>query len=190
MYCIKPNYVSREDAQQGFENEQRSKDEWQNEVYACAREIALERGFKSVLDLGTGGGFKLLKYFAEFETLGVDLPENVKFLREKYRNRKWESFFAGPGTAFDLVICADAIEHVDNPDTIIGYIKIAEPKAVVISTPDRALLPSGKDGPPFNPAHVREWTFEEFENYISQYFNIERHFYSNKKQWTQCVVCS
>lgn len=190
MYCIKDGYISREGALQDCENEQRMKDEWQNEVYACAWELAWERGYQSVLDLGTGSGFKLMKYFSSFETLGVELPANVDFLARTYPNRRWSEFCRGPMEQFDLVICADAIEHVDNPDTIIGFIQAAEPKVVVLSTPDRALLRCGQDGPPANTKHVREWTFAEFENYVSHYFKIEQHFHSNKKQATQCVVCA
>ena len=62
------------------------------------------------------------------------------------------------------------------------------PKKIVLSTPDRDLL-FNHNGPPKNPAHVREWSYKEFRQYISQYFEIEDHFISNKNQCTQVIIC-
>jgi hypothetical protein len=103
---------------------------------------------------------------------------------------------------YDLLICADVIEHVKNPDALLDFIKRAKPKTVVISTPDRDVLVelfykwyletdpawTGFNGPPFNQCHLREWSFVEFENYISLHLEIETHFHCPREMACQCIV--
>ena len=43
-------------------------------------------------------------------------------------------------------------------------------------------------GPPINPAHLREWTFKEFRQYVSQHFDIVDHRITNAAQWTQMII--
>ena len=40
----------------------------------------------TVLDIGTGSGFKLLKYFNNYDTIGMDLTPTVNWLKSKYPN--------------------------------------------------------------------------------------------------------
>lgn len=186
-YCIKDGYTPR--LRNRFFDDTPLKDEWQNEVYARARELADAHGFKSVLDIGTGSGYKLLKYFPEHETLGMDLPKTVKWLRRNYPHRQWTDQFQ-PREGFDLVICADVIEHIPDPDQVLELIERCGAKMAVISTPDRALLKRGHDGPPGNKAHVREWAFDEFAQYIGGRFRVVDHFISNVVQSTQVIVAA
>jgi 2-polyprenyl-3-methyl-5-hydroxy-6-metoxy-1,4-benzoquinol methylase len=92
----------------------------------------------------------------------------------------------------DLVICADVIEHVKNPDELIHFIIKMDPEHIVISTPDRDLLHEklgrSQTGPPGNTHHIREWSFDEFENYISRNFNIIRH-EKIRKEYGQVIYC-
>lgn len=186
-YCIKDGYTPR--LRNRFFDDTPLKDEWQNEVYLKARAIADDRGFRTVLDIGTGSAYKLVKYFAEFETLGMDLPRTVKWLRRTYPTRQWTDRFE-PYTGFDLVICADVIEHIPDPDQVLDLIEKCRPKVAVISTPDRSLLKRGLSGPPGNKAHVREWDFEEFAMYIGRRFRVVDHFISNRIQATQVIVAA
>lgn len=186
-YCIKAGYTAR--LKNRYFDDTPLKDEWQKEVYARAREIADERGFRSVLDVGTGSGFKLLKYFSDFETLGMDLPPTVKWLKRTYPQRNWTDKFE-PLTGFELLICADVIEHIPDPDQVLDLIERCQPQVAIISTPDRSLLKRGHDGPPGNKAHVREWAFDEFNQYISKRFQVLDHFISNQFQCTQVVVAA
>ncbi len=168
------------------------KDEWQDSVYSGARDLAVEHGLYTVLDFGTGSGFKLIKYFAAFDTCGVDLPGAVGALKVKYPGRRWgwantfdPSTVCGPGP--DLLICADVIEHVDDPDQLLSIFTSMRPRWMVISTPDRDLLQTPL-GPPANPQHVREWAFDEFQQYMSHWFHVVRHWHTNKAQATQAVI--
>ena len=88
----------------------------------------------------------------------------------------------------ELVICADVIEHLQNPDVIVEAIKKSGAKIAVISTPDRSLIPGGMSGPPRNPHHVREWTMKEFDSYLRQHFDVLEHYICNAEQFTQVVV--
>lgn len=188
-YFIPDDYIIR-DAVQDFEGEAKMQDGWQNEVYAEARALMDAHGLQSVLDIGTGSGFKLIKYFRDKLTFGIDLPPAVQMLRDKYPDRQWGTSLFDCLHGYDLIICSDVIEHVDDPDGLCNLIKcVADVKYAVISTPDRDLVTTQpKLGPPRNTCHVREWTFAEFGAYMRSHFNVERHFYSNKAQCTQCVV--
>jgi SAM-dependent methyltransferase len=184
-YCIKDGYTAR--LNNRYFDDTPLKDEWQKEVYERARALADSFGLNSVLDIGTGSGYKLLKYFSDKETLGIDLPRTVSWLKQTYPDRNWTDE-QEPHTDFDLIICSDVIEHMRDPDQLLNLIQQCNPRYSVISTPDRAMLTRGQDGPPGNKAHAREWTFEEFAQYIGRRFSIIEHFISNFEQCTQVII--
>ena len=45
------------------------------------------------------------------------------------------------------------------------------------------------DGPPRNPAHQREWNYNEFNRYISEYFDVIDQRVTNLQQATQMIIC-
>ena len=166
--------------------------EWQLEVYQFAREIRDRESLKSVADLGCGSASKLVTYFSEFLTVGVDVPQTCARLRNRWPDRHWvETGFGSPlPFPVDLVIASDVIEHLLDPNELLNYIQTLRPKFIVLSTPDRNLLRSGThNGPPKNPAHIREWSFAEFRAYVEESFDIEEHFISCTAQATQCMLC-
>jgi SAM-dependent methyltransferase len=185
-YCLPQNYITRPEPI--FHDDTTLKDEYQKEVYAEARDYYDRYEFNTVLDLGCGSAFKLLKYFPEALTIGVDLPSTVDWLRRNHTERAWRDWDDGPTNA-ELVICADMIEHVKDPDEVINFIERCKPTLIVISTPDRSLLEKGKEGPPNNEAHVREWTFDEFGEYLRQRWVIIDQKVVNYQQSTQVAVC-
>ena len=190
-YFIPDKYTARLDAEQDFEGENKVDDTYQDEVYCIARKLADDHNYHTILDVGTGSGFKLMKYFKNFATVGLDLPPAIPLLREKYPDRKWVTQSEAPAEA-DIIICSDVIEHVVDPDALCEFIKSLNPKHAVISTPDRDLVCEVHNqpplGPPRNVTHVREWDFTEFEGYMRSHFNVEHFFYSNLRQFTMCAV--
>jgi hypothetical protein len=94
----------------------------------------------------------------------------------------------------DLVICADVIKHVDDPDALIGFLVKRARYWIVVSTPDRDLMYGYRlinkhyHGPPKNPSHIREWTMPEFGCYVREFVKIERHAISNRHQGAQMIV--
>ena len=132
----------------------------------------------SILELGSGSGYKLNKYFTEnnFDTYGMDLQHSIDHCKVKYTNGNWfvDNFdqpFPKLDKKFDVIISFDVIEHLERPDNFMSKIKqYSDQKTrVFISTPDRNVLygeNEGINGPPFNKLHVREWNFMEFKLFI------------------------
>ena len=188
-YQIKRGYIHRNEVQ--FFDDTNLKDEWQNEVYVYAKQYCNTFKLNNVLDFGCGSGFKLMKYFHDVETIGVDLSPTVLYLQKKYPKKKWHSTdtISISKIESELIICSDVIEHVANPQNLIeAFLQVPNLKFLVISTPDRNLVPGKKFGPPQNPCHYREWSFEEFEKFIAEKFDVIEHVHSNFSQWTQMIV--
>jgi 2-polyprenyl-3-methyl-5-hydroxy-6-metoxy-1,4-benzoquinol methylase len=186
-YHIKESYVHNLN-NKDFDDTELT-DQWQKEVYEFAEKVFKDNNFQSVLDIGTGSGYKLMKHFHNYKTLGIDIPKTVEFLKNKYPNKDWSDNFESK-KGYDLIISSDVIEHIPNPDILLDLIANCEPKLILLSTPDRSLMYNTEhNGPPSNSSHVREWNMEEFKNYIETKFDILDHFISNKKQATQVILC-
>lgn len=167
-------------------------DEWQREVYELARELMSEHAMRSVIDVGCGSGFKLVELLGEYETTGIEVERTWEWLQTKYPSRRWlrSSEAARAPLEADLVVCADVIEHVANPDAFMGFLSGIRCSRLVISTPDRELVAGVDDaGPPGNPAHYREWSAPEFERYVGLWFEVESRADFREGSSTQALVC-
>lgn len=161
-------------------------DQFQKDVYIFARKLVHPGAV--VHDIGCGSGYKLAVYFRDCDTTGFDLPFLMPFLRQRWPRNKWEpiDLSAEPPRA-DLVICADVIEHIREPNTLMRYMRRSGAPRLVLSTPERSLLKCGTDdGPPRNPCHVREWDRFEFAAYVKQWFHIRSHIVSVQTQIVEC----
>lgn len=188
QYCIMPGYRERKSVPHF--DDTGLKDEFQRSVYERAREQFDKHELSTVLDLGCGSGWKLLEFFGENPTAGVEVEPTLSFLKKTWPDRLW---FANEEAAsyYDLVICSDVIEHVQNPDTILFEILRYRPKVVVMSTPDREQLPGADPlGPPKNRHHVREWNQREFLQYLQQYFAITSSEVVPGPDATHIVICT
>jgi acetyltransferase-like isoleucine patch superfamily enzyme/glycosyltransferase involved in cell wall biosynthesis len=162
------------------------KDEWQNEVYLHAKDIVEQNNYKTIVDFGCGSGYKLIKYFNEYNTIGIDLPLTVHVLRERYPSKVWQDNL--DPTECDVFIASDVIEHMENPNILLDFIEKCNPKEIILSTPDSNLWVSIiENGPPQNIHHIREWSFDEFRNYIESRFQIVKHTITNEEQRTQMI---
>jgi len=191
-FAIHPGYNHRTEI--AYFDDTENTDNWQREVYERARDLMAREGLRTVYDVGCGSGFKLVELLKDFETTGIDLPETIVSVRRRYPDRNWiaGSFEELELPPADLVICADVIEHVANPDRLLRFIAQSTGNWFVLSTPDRDLVYGWRNrhrfGPPENPAHVREWSMPEFARYVGRTLDIEEHFISNREQATQCVI--
>tara|TARA_R110000796_G_scaffold34373_2_gene88832 strand:- start:1266 stop:1883 length:618 start_codon:yes stop_codon:yes gene_type:complete len=195
-FCLHTEYHSKSNI--FFQDTKEKTDEYQDKVYELFRKVVNECEISNptISDLGAGSGFKLEKWFPEFtgeQVIGYDLEPTISLLRKKYPNKTWvTSNFESIPFKTDLLICADVIEHVMNPDELMSYIMKMNPEHLVISTPDRDLLVQliqrDNNGPPKNPYHVREWSFGEFAEYISQFFDIIEHI-NDPSEYNQYIHC-
>ena len=185
-YFIKSDYAHRTSYE--FYDDTESTDDWQKEVYEHAETLFRLNNFSSIIDFGCGSAYKLIKHFGNVNFVGIDVEETVNKLKQKYPNYTWSENIEDFNN-FDLFISSDVVEHLLDPDVLIENIKKCNPKLIILSTPDRDLLRKGRpDGPPKNPCHVREWNFQEFENYIGSHFTVIEHYISNEIQATQVIV--
>jgi hypothetical protein len=79
-------------------------------------------------------------------------------------------------TKFQLIICSDVLEHMNNPPCLIETIKrhAMSETLVVISTPNRS---QNDHGPSINPAHAQEWEYHEFGVFLQRAgFKLVDHF--------------
>lgn len=191
-YFIKEPYIHRTEWYHCDQRISNVTDGYQHIPYLTAQKLCVDNNFKNVLDIGTGNGWKLVEYFPEFDTTGLEIEPTLNWLKNKYPNHKWaESNFKNKLSEenFDVVLCCDVIEHLMDPDELIEFIESLNFKYLVISTPERKAIQLYQrgycwDGPPDNKAHIREWAFEEFSQYMSDTFEIKEQFMCKNKSET------
>ncbi len=165
---------------------------FQKEVYQKALKLMQAHHWVSVLDVGCGSGYKLIKYLGNYQTLGIDFEPVISQAQKNYPLHAWlnaENCILCDQEA-QLIICADVIEHVDDPAEFLKYvISIKGWKCIMISTPERDLR-RGKShyGPPPNPSHWREWSKKEFYDFVSGYLKVDSHEIINPRQATQLII--
>jgi len=144
--------------------------------YALAASLA--KG-KRVVDLACGEGYGANMIAQQANSvLGVDIDEaTIRHAQEKYVH---PGLTFGVGSMlesetfanlqFDLVVCFEALEHVDDHDTLLSVIKqiLAPDGLLVISTPDTDVY-SGELQQD-NPFHTHELTYSEFQELLSARF--------------------
>lgn len=192
-YFLKDSYVSR--TEYVHYNDQLEEDNWQLEIYLHALGLMKKYNLQKVIDLGCGSAYKLVTYLGEYKTIGLEIKENLDFLKNKYPNKEWleSDFSLNHNLSTDVLICSDVIEHIVDPDDLIEYIKNISFKYLILSTPERDLVYEKDskflDGPPRNPAHQREWNYNEFNRYISDHFEVIDQRVTNLQQATQMIIC-
>lgn len=171
VYELKPTYISRVEPTY-FEDALPDSTAWQADVYRLAAILARQVGAKRLVDVGCGRGEKLMQYAHQFEVTGIDFGNNIDYCRQQHHTGSWISFDLNQSSVTanmfsdSVVICADVIEHLPNPDALIETLRHAAETAkyVLVSTPDRLRVhKKDHDGPPVNIFHIREWSLAELE---------------------------
>lgn len=202
-YFLKPGYKSHKAPRQYNDTEEDALT-YQLEVYQYSGEIAQQFGCRNVLDIGCGYALKLAKYIRPHcrEVVGVDQEHAIDYCKNNHDFGEWivddiENPIIILDRSFDLIISADVIEHLVNPDSLLNFIRncASGNTKIVLSTPERDLRRGAESmGPPSNPAHIREWNKTEFAAYLQDRdFNILDHEIMNLKEGMptcQTVLCS
>jgi len=160
---------------------------YQYEVYKYASRLIRKYKLRNVLDIGCGHGMKLKKLILPVcqDITGIDEVSTISWCKQHHNFGTWcadnlEDAKVDLERTFDLIVAADVIEHLVNPDKLLEAIKrfASRDTFIILSTPERDAT-RGKDdmGPPLNPLHAREWNFDEFRKYIEhRRFRVIRHF--------------
>lgn len=135
----------------------------------------------TVLDVGCGEGFSLVnlrrsKIGKVYE--GIDYSRDAIRLGKKLYpklNIKLGNIYDLPykNSAFDLVICTEVLEHLENPHEALSEIKRIAKKYIILSVPNEpfftlANLLRGKYIKSFgnNPEHINHWTAAGFKKFL------------------------
>lgn len=152
-----------------------------------------------IIDVGCGGGFgsNILSQEADF-VWGIDADEeSIKWAKTVFTRQKNNIYYTPQLTfdvidfltddremmAFDIVVCVEVIEHINEYDKLLSFIKrrckknktgnYLEPNEdgtkVYISTPNRNSSHIGQEGPK-SKRHVREWTPAELYAILTKHF--------------------
>ncbi len=160
---------------------------YQVPVYEKVREYLRKNPGCRVLELGCGTGYKLNKYIKKDanEVIGVDQNVCIEYAQSNYTGIVWtELDLEGEpcqidSKPFDVIISADVIEHLVDPDKLLALCKINSHKdtKIFLSTPERDLVRGKNDsGPPGNKLHIREWNAIEFKKLlVSRGLAIKSH---------------
>lgn len=131
-------------------------------VYVYARELIVELGIKSVLDVGCGNPQKLKAYIYPFvdDLVGLDLQEVIDRIETPCGD--WIGCDLNEDgidlrRIFGLIIAADVIEHLRNPSMMLSVIKrhADDSTIILISTPEKSSVRTS------NLDHVTEYTGDE-----------------------------
>lgn len=124
---------------------------YQADVYKIAKKLIEKYKFKTIVDIGCGYGVKLnniiYRSFPNARIIGIDQKSAIDYCKNNYKfGEFYEDDFENPSkkiviSNIDLIICADVIEHVLNPDILLNYItSMADNNTLIIfSTPERDL---------------------------------------------------
>ncbi|MDO6746275.1 class I SAM-dependent methyltransferase [Gilvimarinus sp. 1_MG-2023] len=202
-YFLKADYRSHKIPRQYNDTEEDALT-YQLEVYQYAAKIAQQFECQSVLDIGCGYALKLAKYLQPQcpKIVGIDQDHAINYCKSNHGFGDWiVDDLESPATtfeqSFDLIISADVIEHLIDPDSLLNFIRSSASvnTKIILSTPERDLRRGAESmGPPGNPAHIREWNKPEFAAYLkNRNLQIYDHQIMNLKEGMatcQTVLCS
>jgi 2-polyprenyl-3-methyl-5-hydroxy-6-metoxy-1,4-benzoquinol methylase len=152
---------------------------WFQRHLAVYQWIAERVGGLRVLDMACGEGYgsDVLAAAAD-AVVGVDAnPEAHEHARLRYRRsnltfeRGMVENFGQPET-FDAVVFLQTIEHVQDPEAVLGHFKrLLRPGGVAyVSTPNVLTLAGPGRSKSDNPWHVREYRAQEFDQLCRSVF--------------------
>lgn len=129
---------------------------------------------KEVLDAGCGVGYgsKILAESCAARVVGLDISPNA-IGDAVFRAGSLAEFIVGdlshlpfPSQSFDVVVCFEAIEHVERGDLVLDeFTRVLRHDGVLLlSSPNRGVYPAG------NPYHLHEYTADELEDVLAQRF--------------------
>lgn len=148
---------------------------YQYHVYKLAAKIAKQFEYSSGMDLGCGPGTKAKSFLSKAlkDVTLVDQPSSAVLARAilpqaVFVGTNLENCVAILDRKFDLIVCADVLEHLYNPLPCLtfAYNHLAPLGTVIFSTPERDVLRGKNCTYSPHPSHVREWNCTEFKDLL------------------------
>lgn len=180
-YFVKTGYVHNLEAcsfdkntpESEFWTEERLQNasDYQYYVYDLARKLFTAHQLKKVADVGCGPAVKTKIFFdglgseiALFDQEGIQSVAESQLPTARFLAVDLESCEPSADGNADLVICADVLEHLQNPVPCIEFCKslVTREGLVIFSTPERDQLRGTDCYESGHPQHVREWNSREF----------------------------
>jgi ubiquinone/menaquinone biosynthesis C-methylase UbiE len=150
-------------------------------VQVAAYQLAIEKYIQPgdiILDVGIGLGYGLTQMSAKAsQARGIDIDQRAVIQAQALviLNGKIKEIQVYDGVhipyddqTFDVVTCIDVIEHVADYFGLLLEMTRVTRRVAIVSTPNRRpehTLPNGRPG---NQWHLREWSFEEFNEILSR----------------------
>jgi len=150
-------------------------------------DITRNINFQNVLEIGCGEGIILhsMEHFLEGKKVtAIDLDEkeietarqNIPFADLHVANAHELPF---PDNHFDLVICCEVMEHLENPKKALEEIQRVSKKYCVLSVPNEPIwcmlnVARGAHLPSLGntPGHINHWSSRSFKKFVGNYFEI------------------
>jgi len=144
---------------------------------------------RTVLEVGVGEGFLsgyLSEKFPAIDFTGVDLlSEDLERLRQKFpRVKAHQGSIYDLGfleARYDLVICAEVLEHLERPDDALGQIAGLRPSRTLLSVPHEpwfmlSNLAAGKNVTRLgnDVEHINHYTVGRFRRLLEPRFDVLR----------------
>ncbi|MCC6551877.1 MAG: class I SAM-dependent methyltransferase [Polyangiaceae bacterium] len=154
-----------------------------------------------VLEVGIGEGFisgYLSERFPEKSFTGVDTGEadvaRLRRLFPRVEAHVGSAYDLGSlGARFDVVICAEVLEHLAEPDRALAEIQRLSPRRVILSVPHEPFfmlsnLLAGKNVLRLgnDPEHVNHWNPSSFRRLVEPRFEVLR--LTTSYPWVLCLA--
>jgi 2-polyprenyl-3-methyl-5-hydroxy-6-metoxy-1,4-benzoquinol methylase len=141
----------------------------------------------SILDVGAGEGFTLealrkqklakklegIEYMDDAITLGKKMHPQVTIKKGNIYELPYKP------NSFDVVICTEVLEHLDEPNKALEELKRVTKKYIILSVPNEPLFTiqrilRGKNVLKLgaHPEHIQHWSSGAFEKFVSSQLQI------------------
>ncbi len=155
----------------------------------------------SVLDVGCGEGFTLnklqqakigkqlegIEYIDEAIALGKKLHPTLVIKKGNIYKLPYKA------NSFDVVVCTEVLEHLDDPGNALMELKRVAKKYVVLSVPNEPLFTIQRILRGMNvlklgahPEHLQHWSSGAFKQFVKKYLRIVND--STPLPWTLVIA--
>jgi SAM-dependent methyltransferase len=158
---------------------------YQYYVYLWAQSLLVNNPRAKFMDVGSGPARKVRDLIASHcsditlidqansESLAMEAVPNARFLAADL-----ERIDTDLGERFDVIVCADVLEHVHDPTPCADFVRahLAPNGVALLSTPERDIVRGRHATQSGNKVHVREWNRREFAAFLeSRGFKLLQH---------------